>query len=244
VRLLGNERHRRRHHHVGNRRDFLRGGLGRLDEARDHLRGGRQDQHPADDLRDLVQPQPEARGDAEVAFAPADRPEEVRLALRARLHNLAIGGDHLGRKQVVDRQPVLPNHEADSARERDPADSDRGGVAQTRGTPPLADGVRVLARCQPGLNPRGVRVGVDIERAHTREIDHDPTFAGSVARTAVAAAADGQLDAALPGEHDDASNIIRAGDPRHRRRAAIDPLEDDLACLVVCGIVWADHLTI
>ena len=42
---------------------------------------GRQDQHPADDLRDLVQPELEARGDAEVAAAAADRPEEVGLAL-------------------------------------------------------------------------------------------------------------------------------------------------------------------
>jgi hypothetical protein len=60
----------------------------------------------------------------------------------------------------------------------------------------------------------------------------------------VAAAADGQLEAALAGERDDASNIMRAGDPCHRCRPAIDALEDDLARLVVCGIVWADHLAI
>ena len=191
-----------------------------------------------------MQPQLQAGGDAEVALAPADRPEEVGLALLARLHNLAVGGDHLGREQVVDRQPVLPDQEADSARERDPADPDRAGVAQARGTPPLAGGVGVLARRHPGLNPGGLRVGVDLEGAHAREVDHDPAFAGPVARAAVAAAADGQLEAALAGERDDASDVIRAGDPRHRGRSAVDALEEDLARLVVRGIVWADHLAV
>jgi hypothetical protein len=60
----------------------------------------------------------------------------------------------------------------------------------------------------------------------------------------VPAAANGQLEAAIAGERDDASNIIRAGDPRDGGRPAIDAFEDDLARLVVCGIVWADHLAI
>ena len=77
-----------------------------LEEAGDHLRRRRQDHHAADDLRDLVQAQLEAGGDAEVALAAADRPEEVRLGVLARLDDLAVGGDHLGREQVVDRQPV------------------------------------------------------------------------------------------------------------------------------------------
>src|SRR5215207_1810124 len=183
-------------------------------------------------------------GDAEVALAPADRPEEVGLALLARLHNLAVSSDHLGREQVINCQPVLPDQEADTPRERDTADPDRAGVAEARGTPAFADGCGVLACRHPGLNPSGLQVGGDVEGTHTREVDHDPAFAGAVAGAAVAAAADSQLQAALAGERDDASNILRARDPRHRGRPAIDALEDDLARLVVCGIVWADHLAI
>jgi hypothetical protein len=60
----------------------------------------------------------------------------------------------------------------------------------------------------------------------------------------VAAAANGQLEAALAGERDNASDVIRAGDPRHSGWSAIDTPEEDLARLVVCGIVRADHLAI
>jgi hypothetical protein len=60
----------------------------------------------------------------------------------------------------------------------------------------------------------------------------------------VAAAANSQLEAALAGECDDASDIIRAGDTCHRGRAAVDALEEDLARLVVRGVVWPDHFPV
>jgi hypothetical protein len=63
-----------------------------------------------------MQPQLEAGRNAKIASTPADRPEEVRLALLARLYYLAVGGDYLSRQQIIDRQPVLPYQEADSTR--------------------------------------------------------------------------------------------------------------------------------
>jgi hypothetical protein len=60
----------------------------------------------------------------------------------------------------------------------------------------------------------------------------------------VAAAPDGQLEAALAGARDNPSNVICAGDPHHGGGPAIEALEEDLARPVVCGIVGADHLAL
>ena len=45
--------------------------------------------------------------DPEVAAAAADRPEQVGFVVGVDLPDPAVGGDHLGREQVVDRQAVL-----------------------------------------------------------------------------------------------------------------------------------------
>ena len=50
----------------------------------DRLGRRRQDEHPADDRRQLVQPELEPGRDAEVAAAAADRPEQVRVRARRR----------------------------------------------------------------------------------------------------------------------------------------------------------------
>jgi hypothetical protein len=44
-----------------------------------------------------VQPQLKAGNDTEVAPSSADRPKEIGFTLLARLDDLTIGGDHLGR---------------------------------------------------------------------------------------------------------------------------------------------------
>ena len=77
--LLGHERHRRAGHDVGDRRELLGSGLGRRDEARDRVGGGRQEEHPAVRVAEFVEPVLEAGHDADVAAAAADRPEQVGL---------------------------------------------------------------------------------------------------------------------------------------------------------------------
>ena len=115
---LGDERHRRAGHDVGDRRQLLGRRLGGRDEARDRVRGRGQEQHPADDLGQRVQPELEPRHDAEVAAAAADRPEQVRArGPSSTVADLAVGRHDLGREQVVDRQPVLAHEVADAAAE-------------------------------------------------------------------------------------------------------------------------------
>jgi hypothetical protein len=60
----------------------------------------------------------------------------------------------------------------------------------------------------------------------------------------VAAAANGQLEAALARRADHRCNVRGAGDPRDRERPLVDALEEDLSRLVVGGFVRADQLAI
>jgi hypothetical protein len=62
-----------------------------------------------------VQPVVEARDDADVPAAAADRPEQLGLAVGVDLEHAAVGGDDLGAEEVVDREPVLADQVAHPA---------------------------------------------------------------------------------------------------------------------------------
>ena len=80
-----------------------------------------------------MEPELEARDDAEVAAAAADRPEEVRVALVVDLQDPAVGEDDLGGEQVVDRQALLADEMPDAAAGRQPAETDGARVAEADG---------------------------------------------------------------------------------------------------------------
>ena len=173
-----------------------------------------------------LQPELKPRHDAEVAAAAADRPEEVRVAARRPRGRLAVGGDHLGGEQVVDRQAVLADEEADAAAQRDAADADRAGVAEAGRQPVLRRRRRVLARGQAGLGPRGAaarrRCRAPASRpGRARCPPSDDAVAGALwppPRTA-------SSQPGLARERDDASDVGRVRDPDDRGRAAVDPAE-------------------
>ena len=56
---------------------------------------------------DGVEREPERGDDAEVAAAASQRPEQIGVFVGGRPDDAALGGDHLGGKQVVDGEPVL-----------------------------------------------------------------------------------------------------------------------------------------
>ena len=155
-----------------------------------------QDQHAAEDRADLVQPELEARRDAEVAAAPADRPEQVGVVVGIDAQQLAVGGHDLGGEQVVDRQAVLADEEADAAAERDAADPDRAGVAEAGGQAVLAGRRRCTRPRSARSRPRRSGRSTSISSARmSRQVEDDAALGDAVARGAVAAAADRQLEA-------------------------------------------------
>ena len=152
------ERHRRARHHVRDRREVLGRGRRGGDEAGDRVRRRRQDQEPAHDLGQGMEPELEAGHHAEVAAAAADRPEQVRVPFVVDLEDRPVRGHDLGGQQAVDRQPVLADEVADAAARRDPAEPDRAGVAEAGGEAALGRRRRVArppsARCRPTPSSR------------------------------------------------------------------------------------------
>ena len=82
------------------------------------------------DRVDLVQGELEGGDHAEVAAAAADGPEQVRVLTGRGPPHPAVGGDHLGRDQVVDAEPVFAGQPAHAAAQREPG---HAGVADQPG---------------------------------------------------------------------------------------------------------------
>ena len=239
--LRRDERQRRREEDVRDHRQLLRRSLRLRHEPGERLGRRRQREHPAGDHVHRVQPVVEARDDAEVAAAAPDRPEEVRMTVGVDLEDAAVGGHDLGGEQMVDRQTVLAHEVAGAAAEREPADPDGGCVAEADGEAVRRGGGGDLTRREAACGTRDPAVGVDLERGEAGQVEHDPTLARAVAGGTVAAAADGELDAGLPRERDDASDLAGVDGPHDRRRTAVDGGQEDAPRLVVAGIAGADH---
>ena len=208
--LRRHERQRRREQDVRDHRQLLRRGLHRRHQPGERRGRRGQREHPAGDHVHRVQPEVEAGDDAEVSAAAADRPEEVWLAVVVDLEDAAVGGHDLGAEEVVDREPVLAHEVAHPAAEREPADPDRGGVAE-------ADGQSVRRRrdCHLAGGQAARRPAPPARRRRSRESPRPvrsrtiPQLHRAVAGVPVPAAAHGELERRSPA--------------RARRRAATSP---------------------
>ena len=104
-----------------------------------------------------MQAELELGDDAEVPAAAAEAPEEIRVLVGARAHELAVGGDDVGREQVVDREAVLALQPADPAAEREPGDAGVRDDSAGRREPERLRLVVELAPEHAGLNSRRAR---------------------------------------------------------------------------------------
>ena len=239
--LLRHEGERRRGDEVRDGRQLVRGRVGDRDEPPQDLRGERQHEHAAEDRAHLVQPEAEARHDAEVAAAAPERPEQVAVLLAVHVQRVSPGGDELDREQVVDREPVLADEPADSPAQREPGDADRPGVAEA-GRQSVARGLGgVLPGGEAGLRPRGPLGRVDVQPAHGPEVEHEPAVGDAVARVAVAAAPDRQLQVVLAGERDGHRDVGGAGGTDDERGAAIERRVLQAPGRLVLGAGRGDH---
>src|SRR5207248_2448430 len=124
-----------------------------VDRAAQHLLrlADREEGAAAYDYAGRLEAELEARGDAEIAAAAAQRPEQVGVLLLVDPQQPSVRRDQLHRKQVVDRQTVLTHHPADAAAERQSADADGRHVAGAGGEPVLLRPRGVLAPGHAGL---------------------------------------------------------------------------------------------
>jgi hypothetical protein len=128
-----------------------------------------------------------------------------------------LAGHHLGRDQVVDREPVFSGQESEAAGQGDPADAGCRRVAESGCEAVLARRLGVSAGSDSSLRASGPALDVDLDRVHRGEVDDDPAFGRAVPRSAVAAAPDCELSPRLPCQGHDAGDVGCIGDAHDRR---------------------------
>ena len=229
--------HRPHRHIIGQRRHqraVLRQHLPGLGQRKHHQAGG----HFG---ADRVQGEFEGGDDAEIAATPADRPEQVGIVVGIDMQAGAVGGDEVGREQVVDGHAVQAAEPAEAAAQGQAGhpgggvDAQRGGQAiRLRFMVEVAQGG---AAFDPGAAPRRV----DAHRAHGRQVDHQAIVGQRAAGDVVAAAAHRQRQALAPGFGDGGRHVGGAGAAHDQRRALVDHGVPYLARLVVVGVAGCDH---
>jgi hypothetical protein len=159
------------------------------------------------------------RHDAEVAAAPADPPEQLGLLIVGGADDPARGRDQLGGDQVVAGEPILGGEVANAAAEGEAGDAGRADDAPGRDQPvPLGRRVEV----EPGgaaLADGQAGVGVDIDRPHPREVNHETVVHHTVAGRVVAATAHGDLQRVRPCEVQGGGDVLGVEAARDRGRA-------------------------
>ena len=176
----------------------------------------------ADDLLQGVQPVLEPRGDAEVAAAAAECPEEVGIGLGCHAEHVSRRSHQLDGQQVVDGEAVHATQPAEPAAEREPGDAGRRNDPTGRGEP-VEGGLSVqLTPRDSTLGAHGLRSGVDMNALHLSEVDHHAAVCDSLPRHAVSAAAHGDLEPSLACQRNRVDDVGRAATPCDQRRPLVD----------------------
>ena len=155
------------------------------DSSDDFLGRRKNEQSPQYPI-DLVKRVMETGGNTEVSAATPDRPEQVGFVPTIDPQKPAVGGDHIGGEEAVDRQPELANQVPDTTPQCQPADPNRAGVTEAGGEPVGTRGGRVLGGGQAGPRPGCAVLRVDLDRAQCGEVEDDSVVDNPVARRAVA----------------------------------------------------------
>ena len=197
----------------------------------------------ADNLAERMQSVLEPGRDAEVAAAPAQGPEEVRMGFLGDVQHLAVRGHQLDGEQVVDGEAVDAVQPAEPAAERESGDSRRRDDS-ARGRQPVQRGLLVeLAPRDASLCSHGLRGRIDVDALHLGEVDHQTAFCDGSAGHAVPAAAYGDLQPRLAREGDRVHDVCRAAAPRDQRGTLVDQAVVDPARLLVALVPRIDDLT-
>jgi len=191
------------------------------DEAGQHLRAER------------MQLELERGHDAEIAATAPQRPEQVRVLSSARVQELAVGRDDVGRDQVVDGQSELAGGPAEAAAQREAGDAG-GRIDAERGDE--AELLRLLVEVRErgaGLDAsRGGR-RVDPHRPHQGQVDEEAAVADRIAGDVVAAAAHGNEQLFVAREIDRVDDVGGAQAADHEGWTSVDHAVPDRTSGVV-----------
>ena len=239
--LLRERVHRRHRLQADEGAELLRRGRQEVAVGRHDLLAvfGVPEDRPGIDHAHRVGLEQEARDHAEIAAAAAQRPEQVRVLLRARGDETAVGEHHVGLEQIVDGQPVLARQVAGPAAERQASDAggrdDAEWDRQAEGMRRVVDIARRAAR----PDPNGAGRRVDPYPFHHRQVDDQPVVDAAEARAVVAAAADGDEKAVVAAEIDRCDHVGNIDALRDQQRPLVDHAVIERARLVIVRVARA-----
>src|SRR5215212_953899 len=180
--------------------------------------------------------------DAEVAAAPFETPEEVRVFVRAGPDDPAVRGHDLGRDEALARGPELavdparaaPQRQAGDARVRHPPTGDRQSVL-------LRSGVQ-LSPCQPRAEAARARIDVDLDALHRAGVDDDPVVAARVPNRRVSAATHGDGEALLACMGQRGLHVLGSRAAGDKRRPLVDASVKQLPRVVIARVAGTNQL--
>ena len=142
----------------------------------------------------------------------------IRVGIRRCCAHLTISTNHLGGRQVVDRQPVLPANPSLSTAEREPGYAGVGDDAARRDEPEgLGFVVHVADECST-LDAHGPRLRDDINGIHPGEVEEQAAIDTRESRDRVAAPANREDKSVLAGKIDRADHVCGACTQDNQRR--------------------------
>ena len=183
----------------------------------------------------------ERRGDAEVAAAAAQPPEQFRIGVGADLEHVAVGGDELDRREVVDRHAEAAHQPPEPAAERQPRDAGRRDHTARRRQAVLVGRPVVVVPRRTALHARPPPGRVDVAASHRRQIDHHAALGDGLAGDVVPAPASRDLEPVGTGEAHRVRDVGRVGAPGDQRRPLVDETVVDGPRLVVAGIIGPER---
>ena len=164
----------------------------------------------------------ERGGDAEVAAATSDGPEEVEILVGRGTADGAVCHHHLRRYQVVERQPVLRHEPPETAAERQAGNAGRPDHAACgREAMQLRFAVELLPE-DAALGAGRASCCIDVNSLHRREVDHQSAVDRSTAADVVAATADRNLEVRCAREIYCIGHVGRAVAPRDERGSLVN----------------------
>src|SRR5512145_671096 len=116
----------------------------------------------------------EGRSHAKIATPAAHRPEQVIVFVGARLHDLALRGNDVHRKEVVERETILAHQPAQSSAEGKPRNASGGYDAAGGGQAVDLRLTVILGPCNATLRPGGAEFWIDVNAFHGSQVDHEP----------------------------------------------------------------------
>ena len=181
------------------------------------------DQHPAEDGgADAVGAEVEARHDPEVAAASTERPEEVRVLVRARVHHAAVAEDDVGPDQGVDREAVPAHEPAEASAERQAPDARVRDLPRGHREPVFLRRAVELAEERAAADAHGRALRVDVDRAQRAQVDAEGPVAHGAPGHGVPARADGERKVRAACRADRGGDVLGVDRVRDRGGMAVD----------------------